>query len=210
MTTVNLEEAIVSHEGQNVPAVQLIGKLQTQLQEAASRLAAVASTLGDIHAALLNANMVEVKLTLSKEDYDRFQSLGGADDSERIRKAVMSMIHPEESVFSQIPIPVEARKAAAPDMAGPFALPGEHRAEFAQAAGLAARPEPLPRVAEQILPGQPAAAEPPAGRPSTTRCPRCQSLIELPDTSEDQWSVEIRCGNCGVKYLVKSGPTDFA
>lgn len=208
MTTVNLEEAIVSHEGQNVPAIQLIGKLQTQLQEAASRLAAVASTLGDIHAALLNANMVEVKLTLSKEDYDRFQSLGGADDSERIRKAVMSMIHPEESVFSQIP--VEARKAAAPDMAGPFALPGECRAEFAQAAGFAARPEPLPRVAEQIFPGQPAAAEPPAGLPSTTRCPRCQSLIELPETSEDQWSVEIRCGSCGVKYLVKSGPSDFA
>ena len=104
MSTINLADAKVSYEGQNLPAINLISKLQTQLQEAAYRMAAIASTLGDLQAALLNSNTVEVKLTLSKEDFGRFRSLGGMDDSERIRKAVMTLIHPEEAEFPQVPL----------------------------------------------------------------------------------------------------------
>jgi hypothetical protein len=46
MGTINLEDAKVSYEGQNLPAIHLIGKLQTELEEAALRMAAIASTLG--------------------------------------------------------------------------------------------------------------------------------------------------------------------
>jgi DNA-directed RNA polymerase subunit RPC12/RpoP len=207
MGTINLEDAKVPYEGQNLPAIHLIGKLQTQLEEASHRMAAIASTLGDLQAALLNSNMVEAKLTLSREEYEKFKSLGGFDDSERIRKAVMSLIHPEKSEFP--PSPGESRTAAIPDGPGPFALPNESRTEFTQATepALPHDLEPLPE--ERIFPEQPAAAEPPIERQSTTKCPRCQSLIVLPEACGDQWSVEIKCENCGVKYLVKSRPDDL-
>jgi DNA-directed RNA polymerase subunit RPC12/RpoP len=207
MSTINLEDAKVPYEGQNLPVIHLIGELQTQLEETARRMAAIASTLGDIHAALLNSNMVEAKLTLSREDYDRFKSLGGMDDSERILKAVMNLIHPEKSGFP--PRPVESRAAAVLDGSGPFALPDESHPEFSQDAEPVLRRDMEPRPEEQILPEQPAAAEPPIEQQSTTKCPRCQALIELPETSDNQWSVEIQCGNCGVKYLVKSRPDEF-
>ena len=96
MNIINLEDAKVSYEGQTLPAVDLIGKLQTQLREAASRMAAIAETLGDLQTSLLNSHTIEVKLTLSKDDYDKFRSLGGMDDNERIRKALMDMFHPKE------------------------------------------------------------------------------------------------------------------
>ena len=208
MGTINLEDAKVLYDGQNLPAIHLISRLQTQLQETASRLAAIAATLGDIQASFLNSNMVEVKLTLSKEDYDRFKSLGGMDDSERIRKAVMKMIHPEESEFP--PSPVEPRTAVISDKSGPFALPDESRTACAQAAEPVPPRAPEPRSEERIFPEPPAAPEPPVEQQSTTKCPRCQSPIVLPEASGDHWSVEIKCENCGVKYLVKSRPDDLA
>jgi DNA-directed RNA polymerase subunit RPC12/RpoP len=185
MSTINLEDAKISYEGQNLPAINLISKLQTQLQEAACRMAVIASTLGDLQAALLNSNTVEAKLTLSREDYGRFKSLGGMDDSDRILKAVMTLIHPEESST------LESRPA------------------FPQAAEPVRTHDPEPHPVERIFPEQPIAAEPPIKPKSTTKCPRCQSLIDLPEASNNRWSVEIKCGNCGVKYLVKSKPDDL-
>jgi hypothetical protein len=91
MGIINLADVKVSYEGQTLPAINLISKLQTQLRDAASRIAAIAETLGDLQTALLNSHTVEVKLTLSKEDYGRFKSMEGMDDSERIRKALYDL-----------------------------------------------------------------------------------------------------------------------
>lgn len=191
MSTIDLADVKVSYEGQTLPATTLIGKLQAQLQEATCRIAAISATLGDLQAALLNSTTVEVKLTLSREDFGRFRSLEGADDHERIRKAVMVMIRAEEG---------ELRPAAA-------AAPRTETAPEVEP-GLSRQPEEQ-RFAERILQEQPAMET--AGKmKATTKCPRCQSLIELPDTSNDQWSVEIKCGNCGTKYLVKTKADAFA
>ena len=182
MGNINLADAKVSYEGQELPAINLISKLQTQLQEAACQIAAIAATLGDLQAALLNSKTLEVKLTLSKEDFGRFKALGGSDDNERIRNAVMAVIHPEEAVSTD--------------------RPSELRYVITRAV------EPLPdresQPAERILARQPLVATSPLKKALTTKCPRCQSLIDLPESSNDQWSVEIKCDVCDAKYLVKS------
>jgi hypothetical protein len=199
MSAINLSDVKVSYEGQSLPVTALISKLQMQLQEATCRIAAIASTLGDLQTVLLNSNTVEVKLTLSREDFGRFRSLEGADDSERIRKAVMVMIHPGEGEFpSKMPEP------------GPAALSAEFR-PVAKAAepGLSCEQEAELRFAERILQERPTAADAAGKAKATTRCPRCQSLIDLPDASNDQWSVEIKGGNCGTKYLVKTKADAF-
>jgi len=149
MSNIDLANAKVIYEGKELPAIHLISILQTQLNEAACRIAGIAATLSDLQAALLNSNTVEVKLTLSKEDFGRFKSLEGADDGERIRKAVLAVIHPEKTE-------VTSRPAA------------------------------------------------PIEKALTTKCPRCQSLIELPEVPDNQWSVEVICGVCDAKYLVKA------
>ncbi len=128
MTTINLADAKVSYEGQNVPAINLLAKLQTQLQEVACRLATIASAVGDLQAALLDSETIEVKLTFSRDDFARLRSLTGGDDGERIRKAVMALIHPGE--------------AASPSASAEF------RPSTAKDAEPAQYPQPQPSAAE--------------------------------------------------------------
>jgi len=179
MGTINLADAKVSYEGQELPAINLISKLQTQIHEMACRMAAIADTLGDLQAALLNSTTVEVKLTLSREDFGRFRALGGMDDNERIRKAVLALIHPEASEIPQIPI--ESKLSAKADGYRPDATPDE-----------------------RIVQEQPIAVETSARKKLTTTCPVCHYLIDLPETSKNQLSVEVICENCGAKSLLKS------
>jgi DNA-directed RNA polymerase subunit RPC12/RpoP len=208
MGAINLEDVIISYEGQNLPVTTLISKLQTQLQEATCRIAAIAATLGDMQATLLNSNTLEVKLTLSREDLGRLRSLEGTDDSERIRKVVMTVIHAGKAEFPSNP--VGSRPLATPDGIRSAAPPVEFRPEVIKAADPVRPHEPGPRFSEQIVQErQPTEAEIVTKNRPTTKCPRCQSLIDLPETSNDQWSVEIKCGNCGTKYLVKSKTDAF-
>lgn len=194
MSTINLADAKVSYEGQNVPAINLLGKLQLQLQEVACRLATIASTLGDLQAALLNSETIEVKLTFSREDFARLRSLGGGDDSERIRNVVMTLIHPEEATIPSTSI--ESPPDGMPGESSPGSSPGY---QFRPVVTKEAEP------AQHSHPQQPTlAAEPPVKKRSTSNCPSCQSPIELPEMPNSLWSVEIQCGNCGAKSLVKS------
>ncbi len=191
MGIINLADAKVAYEGQMLPAINLISELQTQLQDVTSRIAAIATTLGDLQTALLNSHTVEVKLTLSKEDYGRFSSIGGMDDNERVRKAVMAAIHPEASGIAQ--------------NLGEFrpAAPADIRALATPSTEPALHSTPEPQLAERILQEQLVDEEPVNIQKSTTRCPKCQSLIDLPATSSNLLPVEIKCGKCGAKYLVK-------
>jgi hypothetical protein len=102
----------------------------------------------------------------------------------------MTVIHPEESGVS--PIPGEFRPTASPDFR-PLVTPEPV---------LPSNPEP--QLVERILQEQLVDEESPNIKKSTTSCPRCQSLIDLPEASNNQLPVEIKCGKCGAKYLVKS------
>ena len=203
MNIINLEDAKVSYEGQTLPAVNLIDKLQTQLREAASRMAAIAETLGDLQTALLNSHTLEVKLTLSKEDYDKFRSLGGMDDNERIRKALMDVFHPKKAQNSS--------GSDEPLTAAPFVAsnPAPALVESQSVTTKSSEPipphDPDPPAVEQNFQEQPITVETPIKKKLITKCPTCQSLIDLPETSNDQWPVELKCGNCGSKCLVKPG-----
>ena len=204
MNIINLEDAKVTYEGQTLSAVDLIGKLQTELREGVSQMAAIAETLGNLQTALLNSHTVEVKLTLSKEDYHKFQTLGGGmDDNERIRQAVMNIIHPEKK--GSPPISREPEPATPFVESSPAPLSAEPQTVTVKSSEPTAPLTPEPPAAEQARQEQPIAAETPIKKKLLTKCPTCQSLIDLPETTNDQWPVELKCGNCGSKCLVKPG-----
>lgn len=201
MGIINLADAKVSYEGQTLPAINLISRLQTQLREAACRIATIAETLGDLQTALLNSHTVEVKLTLSKEDYGRFKSMEGMDDSERIRKAIMTVIHPEEADIS---IKAgESRPSAPFAESSPAPPPAESAPVIAKSAEPIHPPAPEPQAVKKTFPEQPVASESAIKKRSTTKCPTCQSVIDLPETLNYEWPVELKCGNCGAKCLMK-------
>jgi hypothetical protein len=204
MGMINLADAKVSYEGQTLPAINLISRLQTQLREAACRIATIAETLGDLQTALLNSHLVEAKLTLSKEDYDRFKSMEGMDDSERIRKAILTLIHPKEADHS---IKAGESRPAAPvaelNPAPPPVAPVESAPVIAKSAEPIRPPAPEPQAVSKTFPGQLVDPESAIKKRSTTKCPTCQSAIDLPETLNYEWPVELKCGNCGAKCLMK-------
>ena len=191
MGLINLADAKVSYEGQTLPAINLISKLQTQLREAACRIATIAETLGDLQVALLNSHTIEVRLTLSKEDYDSFKSMEGMDDNERIRKAIMTLIHQAESGISGADIkPKPAATVVASTPAPPPIEP-------------AFLPAPEHQPVEKTLQEQSVTTDPVIKKTPTIECPTCHSPIALPETLNDRWLVELKCGACGAKCLMK-------
>jgi hypothetical protein len=200
MNMINLEDAKVSYEGQTLPAINLIAKLQTQLREAASRMAAIDEALGNLQTALLNSHSFEVKLTLSKEDYNKFRSLGGIDDNERIRNAVMNMIH-----TGSANIPSSAGDAR-PAMPSPGSSPASSSAEsqivITKSSESILPPDSNPPACDQIFPERPIITETPMKRKFITKCPTCLALIDLPEASNDQQPFELKCSNCGSKCIV--------
>jgi hypothetical protein len=201
MGMINLADAKVSYEGQTLPAINLISKLQIQLREAACRIATIAETLGDLQVALLNSHTVEARLTLSKEDYDSFKSMEGMDDNERIRKAIMTVIHPEESGSSGEA--VKLMPAVTVVESNPAPPPVESAPRICRSA------EPLHPTVPELQPAeitpqkQPETSTSAMNRKPTTQCPTCHSLIELPATLNGEWLVELTCGTCGAKCLIK-------
>jgi hypothetical protein len=201
MGMINLADAKVSYEGQTLPAINLISRLQTQLREAACRIATIAETLGDLQTALLNSHLVEAKLTLSKEDYDRFKSMEGMDDGERIRKAIMTLIHPKEA--DHFIKANESRPATPVAESNPALPPVESAPVIAKSAEPIRPPAPEPHAVNKTFTGQLADPESAIKKRSTTKCPTCQSAIDLPETLNYEWPVELKCGNCGAKCLMK-------
>lgn len=202
---INLADAKISYEGQTLPAMNLISRLQAQLRESACRIATIAETLGDLQTALLSFQTVAVKLTLSQEEYDRFKFIEGADDQERIYKAVMTAIDPEQAGMS--------REGGAPLPSAPVAERSPAPLSTATtspetAAGTSIEPAYVktlePSAADSPPPGKtitPGSA--PAKRPST-RCPTCEFIIDLPGTSFHDWPVQLKCRNCGATCIVSS------
>jgi hypothetical protein len=201
MGIINLADAKVSYEGETLPAINLISKLQSQLREAACRIATIAETLGDLQAALLNSHTVEARLTLSKEDYGRFKSMEGVDDNERIRKAIMTVIHPHASGISG-----EAdtlRPAATVSEPNPSLVPVESAPMISKSAEPAPTPVPEARASVNTLREHAVTPEPVMQKKPTAQCPTCHYPIELPETLTGEWTVELQCRTCGAKCLIK-------
>jgi len=174
MGNINLADVKLDYEGQTLPAINLLNRLQIQIKETAYLLAAIADTLGELQAALLNQTTVEVKLTLPKEDWTRFRALDGDDDSERVRRAVLSLI------------------ARGPVAEADRLPPGEPKAAPGEA------PEERDRGASTEKPLAPRHPS----QSASALCPTCHSIIWLPKIPKGQWSLEVKCESCGAKSIL--------
>ncbi len=183
MGTIDLADVNIAYEGEMLSVIDLVGKLRGQLNDASARLAAVTTALGDLQTTLVDSHTVELKLTLSTEDYGRIKSLAGVDDNDRIRKVIMSVIHPAKADNAYES--VECRAAE----------------EVTEAMNNAAQLSPQVEHFSQAYPHR---SENKVKKKLTTSCPKCQAPIDLPDDLNDQWPVEVKCSKCGVKCLAKS------
>lgn len=183
MGAVDLADVNIGYEGEMLSVIDLVSKLRGQLNDVSARLVAVTTALGDLQTTLVDSHTVELKLTLSTQDYGRIKSLTGVDDNDRIRRVIMSAIHPAKADNAYES--VECRAAE----------------EVVEATNHAAQLSPQVEHFSQAYPHR---SENKLKKKLTTNCPKCQAPIDLPEDLNDQWPVEVKCSKCGVKCLAKS------
>jgi DNA-directed RNA polymerase subunit RPC12/RpoP len=95
MSEINLDEAKINHDGEWFSAEDLTRKIQEKMQAGDAKFADLAAALEELSKAMENSHAIEVRVAISKHDYEKLTELGGADDREAVRKAVMAFIQGE-------------------------------------------------------------------------------------------------------------------
>jgi len=92
MGEINLEEAKINVDGQWMSAEDLAKIIQEKMQAGDMKFSNLAAALEELNNALENSTTLDIKLVLPKEEYQQLQALGGEDDHECVRKAIIAFI----------------------------------------------------------------------------------------------------------------------
>ncbi len=120
MSEISLEEARINYEGEWLSAEELARRIEEKMQTGNMKFANLASALEELNKALENSHTIDEKIVISKEDYEKLTAIGGGDERECIRKAIMAFIGegdlpdsievpPIKADFPDNPIPDQAR-----------------------------------------------------------------------------------------------------
>jgi DNA-directed RNA polymerase subunit RPC12/RpoP len=97
MDKINLEEGKIYHEGKWLSVEDLSRTIQEKMQAGEMKFSALAVALEKLKTALENSHLISVKLSITREEYNRLKALGQEDDRECIRKAIRKFIGEEKS-----------------------------------------------------------------------------------------------------------------
>jgi len=125
MHEINLEDGKINHEGKWLSADDLTNMIQEKMKAGDMKFANLATVLEELNKALENSHTLEIKLVLTKDEHKKLSELGGKDDRESVRKAVMAFIggprrekpapSPEKPVPSpEKPVPSPEKPAPSP------------------------------------------------------------------------------------------------
>ena len=92
MCEINLGEAKINLDGEWFATEDLTNRIQEKMQTGDMKFSDLAAALEKLDDALKNAITLEIKVVLSKEEYEKLKSIGGDDDSGSVTKAIMAFI----------------------------------------------------------------------------------------------------------------------
>jgi predicted RNA-binding Zn-ribbon protein involved in translation (DUF1610 family) len=92
MNDIDLQEAKIKFEGEWFSVEGLTGMIQEKMDAGDMKLSAIAKALEELNNALENSHTIEAKIVIPTADYEKLLELGGEDDLNCVRKAVMAFI----------------------------------------------------------------------------------------------------------------------
>ena len=190
------DHGIVSYEGQRYALKDLMLKLQEEIGQMTDRLNRISSLMGEIHHTLKSTRTIEVKLALTPEEYERFKSLKGKDDRERILQAIRNVTAPTGK--ESVDIPESRIEPIVASLAHPKPEPFKELKNPSQALieelsiSVAPADEPHPPVSPAVR------------KKASAKCPRCNEPLMIPELNASRLPMEVKCSNCGAKCLIKT------
>ena len=184
MSEINIVDAKINFEGEWLSTDDLSNEIQKKLQAGDLNISDLATALEELSNALENSQIIEARIAVTKEQYEKFKELGGGDDQVCLRKAVMAFI---EGGIEAIQIPESEIETMLEDEVEPEPVPApEPVTEPEPAPEPITEPEPEPEAKVQKL--------------RTIKCAKCQGFIEI-DISD--MPTEVSCPICGTRGRLK-------
>ena len=92
MSEIRLDEAKIKIEGQWLSAEDLTHMIQEKMNAGDMKFSNLAAALEELNRTMESSSRLEIKLVLPKPAYDKLKAIGGDDDRECVRKAIMAFI----------------------------------------------------------------------------------------------------------------------
>jgi len=92
MKEINIEEAKIKVDGKWLTPEEIAGEIQRKIQAGDMKIADYASALEKLTVTIENSHLIEVKLVITKNEYNKLRELGKGDDKECILKAIQAFI----------------------------------------------------------------------------------------------------------------------
>jgi DNA-directed RNA polymerase subunit RPC12/RpoP len=108
---INLQEGRISVDGEWLSATDISCKIMDKIQAGDTKIADLANALERLVTGMENSHTLDVRVVLSRSDYDRLVALGKEDDTECLRKAVRFFINAPDPLISGATTDPRAREA---------------------------------------------------------------------------------------------------
>ncbi|MFZ5570134.1 MAG: hypothetical protein ACOZF0_07000 [Thermodesulfobacteriota bacterium] len=92
MQNLNLDEGKIKFGDEWCSAEMLSNRIQEKMKSGDYRFAELAAALERLKIALENSRRLEVSIVISKEEYEELMAVGGLNERECLRKAIMAFI----------------------------------------------------------------------------------------------------------------------
>ena len=92
MAEIRLAEGSIRFQDEWLTADDIKARIKEKMDAGDMKFAALAAALEELNQAMENAHPIEVRLVLSRDDYEKLQKRGGPDDNESVRKAILAFI----------------------------------------------------------------------------------------------------------------------
>ena len=135
MSEINLDEAKINLDGEWFSADELSGKIQEKMESGDMNFADLAAALEELNKVMENTQLLEIKTVITKEDYSKLKSLGGEDDKEAVKKAIMAFIGEDPSGAGGKKKVIKCSKCKAPIEIPAGEIPSEIKCPKCKAVG---------------------------------------------------------------------------
>ena len=191
MSDIRMSDGSIKFEGDWLTADDLQRKIKAKMDSGDMRFADMAAALQELNEALDKAHTLEVKIVLSKAEYDRLKVIGGEDDNASVRKAIRAFVGGGKSKAEV--------KAAAP------AAPGPEQPKSEVKATTPADPDvEKPKSEEKVAPWAAPHAAKPSEPEESIACTKCKTPIPIPTSARP---LELECEFCGTSIHLPAEAT---
>ncbi len=108
MAEIRLTEGSIRFQEEWLTADAIKARIKEKMDAGDMKFADLAAALEELNQAMENTSSIEVRIVLSKKDYERLQKRGGEDDNESVRKAILAFIAGAEK--PPAPLEIETRE----------------------------------------------------------------------------------------------------